>query len=287
MTIRVLLTITIFLLIRNVYSQPTKENLQMDMEPGKTIVSVLGLFHFDNPGIDDYKPTYPFDILEEERQNELASLLEVLKTFRPTKIVVEVNRKKNEALNKDYFNYLNGTFSIKHRKSEIYQIAFRLAKALGHKRIYASDNPVGWFGSKIDWENYDAKVHREKLGQQNKYQSNYKEFERLARFEDSLKTAQRLKEFLVHANRPECSQKSHHVYLASTVITGAGDNYLGADAVARWYRRNIHIYSNIYDISELGDRILVLYGLGHLHILRQLFMDSPVFEYQEITNYIN
>lgn len=42
----------------------------------KTKAMVLGVFHFSNPGLDSYKPKFPFNILEEKRQSELNFLLE-------------------------------------------------------------------------------------------------------------------------------------------------------------------------------------------------------------------
>ena len=37
----------------------------------KAKAMVLGVFHFDNPGLDSYKPKYAFNILEKKRQEEL------------------------------------------------------------------------------------------------------------------------------------------------------------------------------------------------------------------------
>jgi hypothetical protein len=46
--------------------------------------------------------------------------------------------------------------------------------------------------------------------------------------------------------------------------------YAGSDLLAAWYQRNIRIYRNIVAlIDSPNDRILVIYGAGHLGWLRQ------------------
>ena len=71
-------------------------------------------------------------------------------------------------------------------------------------------------------------------------------------------------------------------------IEGAGDLFIGADSVARWYKRNIRISANVYDITDFDkeDRILMIYGAGHVWQLRQFFTDSPDFDYVEVNDYL-
>jgi hypothetical protein len=46
--------------------------------------------------------------------------------------------------------------------------------------------------------------------------------------------------------------------------------YAGPDLLASWYQRNIRIYHNIVKLIESpNERILVIYGAGHLGWLRQ------------------
>ena len=58
-------------------------------------------------------------------------------------------------------------------------------------------------------------------------------------------------------------------YLAF-VPFGEPYEYAGSDLLAAWYQRNIRIYRNIVALIESpSDRILVVYGAGHLGWLRQ------------------
>jgi len=52
--------------------------------------------------------------------------------------------------------------------------------------------------------------------------------------------------------------------------------YAGPDLLAVWYQRNIRIYRNIVAlIDSPGERILVIYGAGHLGWLRQDVANDP------------
>jgi len=58
-------------------------------------------------------------------------------------------------------------------------------------------------------------------------------------------------------------------------------NTRGADALAmHWYSRNLRIFRHIQQITTSpDDRILVLYGSGHIQLLNQLFECSPEYNY--------
>jgi hypothetical protein len=253
----------------------------------KAKAMVLGVFHFDNPNLDSYEPKFPFNILESKRQSELDKLLSKIAEYNPTKILIEWPRIKMDSItNERYQNYLKGTFEIKGKSNEVYQIGFKLAKRLGHKKIYCSDASADWFGVDLDWENYDEDAYLKSRGQfakSNRY--DYKSFYELG---DSIKTVQTLTEHLYFINKTKNRLKDHQAYLTESILEGAGDNYLGADGVARWYRRNLRIFSNAYDITDFDneDRLLLIYGSGHVWQLRQLFIDSPDFEYVEPNEYL-
>ncbi len=254
----------------------------------KSKAMVLGVFHFENPGLDGYKPKFAFNILEEKRQIELDTLLSKIAKYKPTKILLEWSRNDMDSIaNQRYKNYLNGDFIIDDRPNEIYQIGFKLAKQLEHDKVYCSDAKIeSWCGVELDWENYDQNSYLKSRGQYAKStRYNYDIFYAL---NDSLKTIRTLTNHLAKINHPENSLKSHQAYLTNDILQGAGDHYLGADVVANWYRRNMRIFSNIYDITDFNkeERLLIIYGSGHVWQLRQLLNDSPDFEYVDVNNYL-
>lgn len=267
---------------------PTKNESSVFVGEHQAKVMILGVFHLHNPGLDTYKQKFSFDILKEKRQKELTVLLQKVAAFKPTKILLEVNRiKKDSILNVRYQNYLANRYDITKKRNEIYQIGFKLAKKLNHTRVYASDASAKWFGVKVDWDNYDNVAYLKSKGQYKK--SKRYDYDSFYRQQDSLKTIQSLIEHLFMLNQPKNTLKDHQAYLTENILEGAGDNYLGADAVAVWYRRNLRIFSNAYDLTNFDkeERLLLIYGAGHVRQLRQLFKDSPDYEYIEVNDYLS
>lgn len=250
-------------------------------------VMILGVYHFNNPGLDGYKERYEVDILSNKRQQELDKLLEKLEKFKPTKILLEASRVKWDSIfNINYSKYVNGNFDIENKRNEFYQIGFKLAKKLGHEKIYCVDEKSKWFGADIDWENYNSEEYQKSLGQFEKV--NRYNYDKIYSIEDSLKVKQSLIEHFLMINNPKNRLKDHQAYLTNTVLTGAGDLYIGADNLTRWYQRNIKIFANTYDIVDFSkeDRLLLIYGAGHVWQLRQFVKDSPDFEYIEVNDYL-
>ena len=250
-------------------------------------VMILGVFHFDYPGLDAYKEQHQLDVLSEERQQEIDDLFKLLKEYRPTKILLEADRIESDSLlNARYNAYLKKEFDISDRRNEIYQLGFKLAEKMNHDRIYCIDAVPGWCGVDLDWDTFDEDAYMDSLGQLDKM--NRYDYERFYQWADSIKMHISLTEYFKMLNDPKTIDKSHQPYLTEWLLSGAGDNYLGADSLARWYRRNIRIFSNIYDIADFDseDRMLLIIGSGHVKLLKQMLTDSPDFNYVEINTYL-
>lgn len=78
-------------------------------------------------------------------------------------------------------------------------------------------------------------------------------------------------------NSDKAIDRDFGAYLAGDFKLG---KYRGADGLAmHWYARNLRIFRNIQELPlEPNDRLLVLYGAGHMGVLRHLFECSPEFE---------
>jgi len=50
--------------------------------------------------------------------------------------------------------------------------------------------------------------------------------------------------------------------------------YEGSQLVLQWYERNLKIFSNLQNVCEKGDKVLVLIGSAHLKILKELITAS-------------
>ena len=106
-------------------------------------VVVLGLFHFQDAGLDSYKPQFAFDIRSPERQQELEEVLERLARWRPTRIAVEQRPERQARLDSLFRIYPGGGTDT--LRNEIYQIGMKLAKRLEHEGVFAIDAPARRF----------------------------------------------------------------------------------------------------------------------------------------------
>jgi hypothetical protein len=61
--------------------------------------------------------------------------------------------------------------------------------------------------------------------------------------------------------------------------------YAGPDLLAAWYQRNIRIYRNIVAlIDSPNEKILVIYGAGHLGWLRQNVTNDPSVQLRKLSD---
>ena len=256
-------------------AQPVDE----DFPPPAHQVLLLGTFHFVDAGLDEYKPEVDVDITSDQRQKELAGVLDALARFAPTRIAVEVRPERQEALDERYRRFVDGELELS--SNEVHQLGFRLAKRLGHQRVYAFDAESRWYEPWIDPDEY-ARSH----GQVELVLSRwYLRYQRLWQEDDRAKAQRTLTETFLAINDPEAIRRSHGVYLIGTFGAGIGDEYPGADSKTAWYNRNLRMFANLQRITEAdNERILAIVGAGHLPILRHCVETSPEYELVEVSS---
>jgi hypothetical protein len=64
---------------------------------------------------------------------------------------------------------------------------------------------------------------------------------------------------------------------------GEPGDYAGPDLLAEWYRRNVRIYNNVMKLVPTPeDRVLLIFGAGHLGWLRQDFAADPTLRLRKL-----
>ena len=249
---------------------------------------ILGSFHFNNPGLDDYKPKHEVDILSQKKQEELSKILEAIKKYAPTKIAVEARKGNQKRIDSLYDEYLAGRFEL--RRNEIFQIGFKLAKMLGHKKVYAVDARAKRNNDLTDEEYSKKEKYFMSKASQQLLQREYlldQKFTEMYSFEDQLKTEISLLDYFLFMNDPEIFKASHGHYLIGNFKMGEGDDYFGPDNSMWWYNRNLRIFHNLLQINEPGnDRIFLLIGAGHVPILDFLADTSIDFKKKNFKDYV-
>jgi Family of unknown function (DUF5694) len=229
-------------------------------------ILVLGAYHMANPGADAFNMQAD-DVLSAKRQQEILQLIAVLKTFRPTKIAIEedVGSKTTE---REYSDYVAGNYALDRGEDD--QIGYRLAKELGHKKVY----PVDVDGDfPLDRVSKWAKSN----GRAAEIDAMMSSFGTQIKEEGAFLHSHTVLEMLEYLNSDEAADRAVASYY-DCVPFGSPTDFVGPDLLAAWYQRNIRIYHNIFKLIESRDeRILVIFGAGHLGWLRQdINSDSTV-----------
>ena len=245
----------------------------------KPTVMILGSTHLANPGMDVYN-TKMDDVLAPKRQREIEQLVTQLKAFRPTKIAIEADERFDAKINADYHGYLEGTYQLK--RGEGNQIGFRLAKQMGHPKMYCVDYwPERWtILEKIDDHLIDRYAFAETHNQEHFLRPPPVTEGKIVKDKDGTtwiepEKYQSIIEMYIQGNEPQGRRADHQAYLRSARI-GLGDQYPGANWVAHsWYARNLKIFVNLTRITESADdRILLIIGAGHVFLVQQFLEDS-------------
>ncbi|MDZ7647190.1 MAG: DUF5694 domain-containing protein [Cytophagales bacterium] len=241
----------------------------------KSKVMILGTFHFNDGGNDSYKPKYSVNIKSPSRQKEVAALLEILKEFRPTKVTIE-NMPERQAFHDSlYTEFLKDNYQP--GANEIYQICYRLAKMMGHEKVYTIDAPARSYEPEIDVDKVIPLLHQE-----NYKDSTYsKLYFSLYAKEDSLKSVLPLRTTLLYQNNPTRLNLGLGHYLIGDFKVSVPGNYAGPDAAIYWWSRNLRIFANILKLAAESkeERVFVMIGAGHLPILRFLAVACPEIEF--------
>jgi hypothetical protein len=240
----------------------------------KPEILIVGTYHMNNPGHDIFN-SQADDVLSPRRQTEMAELLAVLKTFRPTKVAIE-SVVFDDTRKKQYADYLAGKHTL--TRNEIEQVGFRLAKELGHAEIYPVD--------------YDGDFPWQRLINFAKATGRTKEWDQLvaemgAHFKQQNEFLPRhtILETLLFMNEDARVATDVGFYFRE-VHFGEPADYAGADLLTSWYQRNMRIYANITNlIGSPNERILVLYGAGHLGWLRQAAAGDPTVKLRKLAEF--
>lgn len=238
-------------------------------------VLLLGTFHFEGSAGDAYQPAFHVDVLSPERQSQVAEVASLLARFRPTKVAVEVGVARQATLDSLFWDHVEHDTPL--RANEVFQLGFRVARMLGHERVYAIDAERHSFF--LELPGFPERL--EAAGDIDpEWQAAYS---RLYREGDSLKVVHTLREHFLHMNSADRLRTGHgHYHIQWFKVEDEGD-YFGADFTTGWYNRNLRIARNLQRITgSSGDRILVVIGSGHVPILRFVLDASPEYELVEV-----
>ncbi len=245
-------------------------------QSSKTEVLTLGTFHFNFPNLDvtQISKNDQIDVLNPTFQKEIENIVNKISKFKPTIIVIERQPSEQHITDSVFREYLRNNYQLKRNEEE--QVGFRLAKQFGLKKLYCVD----------EWGNFNSKIDSIVYGKDSIEAKKFETFfennpDSSKRFNRSpiFKTKDILAE-LRQANDELNIKKSLGNYLVGLFKYESQEHdFTGVDfETGRWFSRNLKIFRNIQRIEATSaDRILVIYGAGHLNLLNYFFDCSPEF----------
>lgn len=244
----------------------------------KIKVYLLGTFHFAQTDT-------AYNVLDDKHQKSINKINDIIVGINPDKIFIErmpdfENEHKMDSL---YTAYLNRTKET-NNPDEIWQIAFKTAKRLGHKKLYQCDHP-GMYGSLYAGIQEYAEEHNQTDILEYKSAGVTKPVTSTVD-RDSIMQSMTLLDFMRWLNSEQVQSTSHAHYInvypqvGHTDVYSYKENYLlGTELTADWYRRNIYIYSKMINQLDYKEKsIFLLMGNDHIPIVRHLFESNPYFE---------
>ena len=249
----------------------------LSADDGLVKVMTLGVFHFDFPNLDlrRIEKSEQIDVLQPGYQKEIEEIVAGLGRFKPTIIVIERPPARQAEIDSLYQSYLRGAHVL--GRGEEQQIGFRLARSQGLSRLYCAD----------EWGDFSENIKKLLKGEDK---------DGLARFENyfeenpdlgkkfsppSVFKTKGIRAELLQLNDPERIKKTLGNYLTGAFkYEDKPSDFIGVSFESgRWFNRNLKIFRNVQRIAaKPEDRILVIFGAGHMNLLNYLFECSPEYE---------
>lgn len=274
-----LIVILLLLGSTQLFSQNPFKDPDSFLRKGEQVPKVLlvGSFHFNYPGLDAHKASEDekINIYSEKRQKEL---LAYISKFNPTKIVVE-SGENTGYLRKNYERYKRGTEKL--RAGETSQLGMRLVDRFNLDTIYGVDTPSLLYELYSEKDSLAPKTYidsiteRHYFGGDDEMSQRYTDF---YKYNDVITVQNTLLETFKYMNSDKVLDRGFGAYLAGGQFVS--EEMEGPDALSMlWLNRNVRIFRKIQQLKySKEDRILVLFGAGHVSILKWLFECTPEFE---------
>lgn len=238
-------------------------------------VMVLGTYHFANPGLDVVN-TKVDDVLAPRRQRELEALAAALAKWKPDRIAVEMQPATADLSIPAYETF--ELSDLASERNEVEQIAYRLARLLGHQKVYGFDERPG--EGEPDYFPYGkVQAYADGHGMSARLTELFDVVKAQAAETERLQASHSIAQLLLRENDPERNLPLHAKTYYGMIPIGDAEEQPGAELNAMWYMRNAKMFAKLGLIVRPGEKLLVLVGSGHLYWLKHFAEGAPGYRF--------
>lgn len=239
----------------------------------------VATFHF---GYTTDANKVDFDEEDRKTQEEIRALSKMLAEFKPTIICIENHPQYDAEINRVYQEYLNDPSQLNTNYGERSMVAFDVARLNNVAQLYGIDSYMDYnylIGEQIV-NTIDSATYRD-------YMNNpFKDFPELAELDKKFDDLPLLEKMRFY-NHTKVLDFNININADNLLYVGTEDGFEGADEAAKFYQRNLRIYSNLNRIPMTkDDRVFILMGAAHASFLRELLERSPKFEMVNTLDYL-
>jgi len=246
--------------------------------PGKftETIAVLNLATF-HMGFTSDDHTTEFDEHNKENKKQVNELAQKIARFKPTVIIVEMLPEYNARLQQEYRDYIQNPAMTFKQPSEIELLAYEVGRLSGTQKIYGIDYR----------ENYNYKVVN--LFPGSKDIATYKLYETMftAYRESNPEKNMPLLSYFRLINT--AAYLDFMININADILTHAAseDKAEGADEAAKYYHRNLVMYSNLNKVPlTKDDRVFMLMGASHTAFFNDFMRRSPKYQLVTVSDYL-
>lgn len=272
--ISIVIILSLFTFINSFGQEVRYEEKEIYKTKFDTAIPVLNVatFHFGETS-DAYSTE--FDENDKKNQKEVKKLAKLLAEFKPTIIVIE-NVPKNDSLRQiSYFEYLKNPKMKFKKPTEIELLAYEVGRLSGAKKIYGIDFKESYNYNISVKDNEDKTTANQywKLSEENEN----KNPENGIPFYDLFKLN----------NHPQFLESLINFNADLLTYISSKGNSEGADEAAKFYHRNLVMFSNLNQIPvDKTDRIFILLGGTHTAFLNDFLKRSPKYKLENTFDYL-
>ena len=218
---------------------------------------------------------FDFDASNLENVSMVHAIAKSISEFKPTVIVVEESPEFNEALLSEYKQYVKNPDMKFKNVSEIQLLAYEVGRLSNADRIYGVNHKM----------RYNYMIGRSVKNQIDSI--GYMKFAKQVPSVMKKMNKMSVREKLVFGNSDEALDFA--ILGNADILThiGTDGNFEGADEAAKYYHRNLRMYSNLNRISLTNeDRVFILLGGSHTAFFRDFLSRSSKYELVNTDKYL-